>query len=199
MDSLDNKVIARIYGKGRGWSFSKIEFNDLAAQSTVGSILYRLEKKGTISRVIRGIYYYPKESTLVNENIPVDIPMVAEAIARKFDWEIIPSGETALNILGLTNQVPAKYTYMSNGKSNQYKIGKRELEFKKMMMKESNFKHSESNLIVQALRALGKENLSQEYLLKIRNSIAHGKHSLILKDTKSATGWIYEAIREVCK
>ncbi len=87
---------------------------------------------------------------------------------------------------------------MSNGKTIKYKIENRELEFKKTLMKESNFKHSESNLIVQALRALGKENLSTETLNKIRNSINKTKYSLILRDTKSATGWIYEAIREIC-
>jgi hypothetical protein len=198
MQSTENKIVARIYGNGRGWVFSKIDFSDLGGLSTIGWSLSRLEKKGTICRVMRGMYYYPNVGTLIKEQLPVEIPRVAQALARKFKWKIEPSGETALNILGISTQVPAKYVYITNGRSKIYQIQKRELQFKKGMLKETSFKHAESSLLVQALRAYGKENLSTENLIKFRNAINPLKFSQIVKDTRSVTGWVYQAIQKIC-
>ena len=74
MESIENKVISRIYGHGRGWAFSQIDFVDLGKRSTIDWVLYRLEKRDTISKVLRGVYYYPDESLLLKEQLPVEIP-----------------------------------------------------------------------------------------------------------------------------
>lgn len=198
MKSIEGKVIARIYGYGRGWVFSQIDFADLGGRSILDWVLYRLEKRGTISRVLRGIYYYPQESTLLKEVLPVEIPRVAQALARKFKWHIEPSGETALNILGFSTQIPSKYVYITNGRSKIYKLQKRELQFKKGMLKETNFKYPESAHLVQALRALGKENLTTENLEILRAAIDPSKYLLIKKDVRSVTGWIIKAIQKIC-
>ncbi len=60
MQSIDNKVISRIYGKGRGWCFTPNEFMDLGSRSSVDKALSRLTQKGTIRRLARGLYDYPK-------------------------------------------------------------------------------------------------------------------------------------------
>jgi hypothetical protein len=198
MQSIENKIVARIYGNGRGWAFSQIDFADLGGRSTIDWSLSRLEKRGTIRRLLRGIYYYPQESTLLKEQLPVEIPRVAQALARKFKWKVEPSGETALNILGVSNQVPSKYVYITNGRNKTYQIQKRELQFKKGMLRETSFKYQESAILVQALRAYGKENLNTENLNKFRNAIDLSKSAQILKDTRSVTGWVYQAIQKIC-
>lgn len=198
MQTIENKVTSRIYGHGRGWVFSQIDFGDIGPRSTIDWILTNLEKKATIKRVLRGIYYYPQNSALLNEELPVEIPLVAQALARKFSWIIVPSGETALNILGISTQIPSKYVYITNGRSVCYHIEKRELQFKKGMIRETVFKHHESALIVQALRAYGKENFNDEILEKFKKTINPDKCALILKDTRSVTGWIYQAIQKIC-
>ncbi len=198
MKSVENKVISRIYGYGRGWVFSQIDFSDLGGRSTIDWVLYKLKNKGTINRVLRGIYYYPQESSLLKEQLPVEIPMVAQALARKFKWQIEPSGETALNILGVSTQIPSKYIYVTNGRSRTYKLEKRELHFKKGMLKETNFKYSESTLLVQALRSLGKENITEKNLSIFHDAIDPGKYLQIKKDTRGVTGWIYKAIQRIC-
>jgi len=199
MQSLENKIVSRIYGHGRGWVFSKTDFSDLGDHSTIDWSLHRLEKKGTICRAIRGIYYYPQESSLLKETLPVNIQQVASAIARKFNWQIEPSGETALNILGISTQVPSRYVYTTNGRSKIYEIQNRELQFKKGMMRETGFKHLESTLLVQGLRALGKENPGSENLQIIRNAINPSKYAAILKETRGVTSWIHKLIQEICR
>lgn len=199
MQSIENKIVSRIYGNGRGWVFSKIDFSDLGGFSTIDWVLYRLVKNGTIGRVMRGIYYYPQKSSLLNENLPIDIQQVARAISRRFKWEIEPSGETALNILGVSTQVPSKYVYITNGRSKKYTIQNRELQFKKGMLRETGFKHIESTLLVQGIRGLGKENITDENISTIKNAIDRSKSKAILKETSSVTSWIYNVIQKICR
>ena len=198
METLEYKVLSRIYGNGRGWAFSQNDFADIGTRSTIDSALSRLEKKGTIMKIMRGIYCYPHESSILNKKIPADVPKVAQALARKFGWKIFPTGEIALNYFGLSTQIPAKYVYITNGVSRSYKVSNQELRFRKLL-KESAFKHHESAILVQAIRALGKEYLTKDNFEKIREKIPATKYSLILKDTMGVAGWMYEAIREICK
>ena len=125
MQSIENKVINRIYGNGRGWSFSKKDFLDLADDGAIRLSLMRLTERGTIRRVIRGIYDYPRFSELLQETMGSDLDQIAHALARKFGWRIQVSGNTALNLLGLSTQVPAQAVYLSDGPSKTYEIGKR--------------------------------------------------------------------------
>ena len=198
MQSVDNKVVTRIYGHGRGWVFTQVDFADLAPRETVDWVLHTLEKRGTIRRVIRGVYDYPETSKLLNEVLPPDMGGLAGALARKFGWRIAPSGETALNMLGLSTQVPARYVFMTNGRSSTYKVGNRELAFKRSSLKESGFALPESTLLVQALRALGKDPLTPEQAGRIRQALGRTSCRRILRDTRSATGWIHKLIRQVC-
>ena len=96
-----------------GSLFSINELVNYASYDTAKNILQRMEKNGEIVRVIDGIYSKPKFSKLLNKNVPSSIPDVANKIAEKFAWNIIPSGDIALNMLHLSTQVPACYEYLS--------------------------------------------------------------------------------------
>ena len=162
MQSVENKVVSRIYGRQRGWAFSRNDFVDLGGDDLIRKALSSLEGKGTIRRVLRGLYDYPRFSKLLNESMGPDFDQVAQAIARKHGWRIQPSENTALNLLGLSTQVPAQAVYLSDGPSKTYTIGNRQLIFKKRALKESGFKHRESELAVQSLKALGRDRIDSE-------------------------------------
>ncbi|HEO97871.1 MAG TPA: hypothetical protein ENO02_01070 [Epsilonproteobacteria bacterium] len=197
---LYEKVFYFISGHGRGWAFSS---NDLAHKFTrqeIDNTLSDLTKKGKIRRVARGIYDYPKYSELLQKELSPDIEQVARAYARKFNWDIEVSGDTALNVLGLSTQIVGKYIYLSNGPNKSYKLNDgRTVEFKKSALKNIGFKYKESSLIVQALKALGKEHITDKVIDKIREQIDEKMYDKILKDTKTATSWIYETIKQICQ
>lgn len=197
---LYEKVFYFISGHGRGWAFSS---NDLAHKFTrqeIDNTLSDLVKKGKIRRVTRGIYDYPKYSELLKKELSSDIDQVARAYARKFNWDIEVSGDTALNVLGLSTQVVGKYLYLSNGPNKSYKLNDgRTIEFKKSALKNIGFKHKESSLLVQALKTLGKEHIGESTIKKIREQVDENMYEKILKDTKTATSWIYEAIKQICR
>ncbi len=199
MYSLYDKAFYFISGHGRGWAFSA---NDLLAKFSrqqADNVLSDLLKDGKIRRVCRGIYDYPKYSEFLKQELSPDIDQVARAFARKFNWRIEVLGDTALNMLGLSTQVVAKYVYLSDGPNRSYDILGTTLEFKKSSLKNIGFKYKESSLIVQGLKTLGKERMTEEIIETIRKRIEPKMYTRILKDTQSSTVWIYEAIKQICR
>lgn len=187
-----------IAGHGRGWVFSPSDLSHKYTRQQADSTLSDLVKKGKIRRINRGIYEYPKYSDLLNQNLSPDIDQVARAYARKFNWRIEISGESALNILGLSTQVPGCYVYFSDGPNRSYDVLGTALEFKKTALKEIGFKYKESALLVQGLKALGKNHIDQDVIKKLRMHIEPKMYKKILKDTKVSKIWIYEAVKEIC-
>jgi hypothetical protein len=171
----------------------------LGPRSTVDSGLTRLYKRGLIRRVIRGVYDYPRYSELLKKTLSPDIDQVAHALARKFGWRIQPHGATAQNLLGLSTQVPAKAIYLSDGPDRSYKIGNTALVFEQTVLKEAGFKHPESQLLVQALKAFGERRITPEIISKIRDKFDQATRQKILLDTKTATGWVYATIQKIAK
>jgi hypothetical protein len=198
MQTIENKIVSRIYGHGRGWAFSANDFSADFGRSTIDWALYNLTASGTIRRVYRGIYDYPKYSELLQQQLSPDLDHVAQAFARKFNWRIQPSGDTALNLLGLSTQLPGRLVYLSDGPNRQYVISNVTLEFKKSVLKDVGFKYPESALLVQALKALGKERVNETLILKLRKQFDEAARKRVLKDTVKATGWVYDTIKQVC-
>ncbi|RBQ28756.1 DUF6088 family protein [Aliarcobacter vitoriensis] len=197
---LYNMVFYFISGHGKGWAFSSVDLIKRFDRQQIDNILSDLTKDKKIRRVARGIYDYPKYSEFLKKELNPDIDEVARAYARKFNWKIEVSGDTALNILDLSTQIQAKYIYLSNGTNRSYKLfNNMEIEFKKAPLKDIGFKYKESSLIVQALKTLGKEHITNEIIEKIRNQIDFKMYDKILNDTKTSTVWIYEAIKQICK
>jgi hypothetical protein len=136
---------------------------------------------------------------LLGAEVSPDIDQVARALARKFGWRIQPTGAAAQNLLGLSTQVPAAYIYLSDGPNRSYAINKTTLKFKHMALKEAGFKHRESALIVHALKSLGADHIEPRVISQIRRWLAPKLREKILNDTSTVTGWVYAAIREICR
>jgi hypothetical protein len=197
--SIENKAIRRIRGNGDGWAFSPRDFLDLGGRRTVDSALHRLTERGHIRRVIRGVYDHPRFSKFLGEQLSPDVDQVARALARKFRWRIQPSGATALNLLGLSTQVPARAVYLSDGPDRVYQIGNTALVFENTALKEAGVELRESGLIVQALKSLGPERITPEVVAQIRAWLPKHLRTKVLADTKTATGWAYAAIQQIAQ
>lgn len=199
MQGTNKKILSRIYGHGMGWAFFPNEFVGEFDRRQIDNALSDLSAEGKIRRICRGMYDYPRYSELLKQELSPDFDQVARAFARKFNWRIQPTGDAALNLLGLSTQVPGKYIYLSDGPNHCYVIGSYNLEFKKTALKEIGFKYRESAIVVQALKALGKERVTADLLDKIRKEFDTNLYQKILKDTKTVTGWVYDCIKAICR
>ncbi len=199
MQSIENKVFNSIKGSGRGYVFSSADFAEKYNGTTVDWVLSNFVRQNKIRRIMRGIYDFPKYSELLQQYLSPEIDKVAHALARKFKWRIEPSGDTALYLLGLSTQVPARYIYLSDGPKREYEVMGNQLEFKKIALKNVGFKYAESALLVQAIKSLGKDNISAETITKLKQKIDGKLYPKIIKDTKTVTDWIYNVIKQVCQ
>lgn len=198
MQSIDNKIYRRISGKGYLWAFSDSDFWDIAPRESARQSLIILLKSGKIRRLLRGLYDYPKFSEFLNKPVSPDLDQVAHALARKFGWRIQPSGDTALNFLGISTQVAGKVVYFSDGPDREYLIGKQPLIFQKTLLKHAASKYPETALIVQALDVLTQDRFNPEIAKKIRSHFDEAMLKKILLDARSVKGWIYDCIRIIC-
>ncbi|MFZ2656069.1 MAG: DUF6088 family protein [Victivallales bacterium] len=201
MQSIENKIYSRICGNGKGWTFSNKDFSDLGTAGAIDIALHRLIKSGKILRACRGIYYYPKYSELLKITLGPDIDEVAHAIARRSGWRILADGNTALNLLGLSTQVPTRWFYLSDGAQRhiRYKIGNSTLEFMNAPLKEASVKNHTGSLVVQALKTLGQERMTDALIRKLSTRIPPAEKKRILKDIRYVSGWIRETILKACK
>ncbi len=193
-----NDIINSIYGHGRGWVFSPNDFVAITPRSNIRIILHRLTNAGTVRRIMRGLYDYPRKSKYAEGFLSPDPEQVAQALARKFRWRIHPSGETALNFLGLSTQVPAQYLYQSDGPTRTFKWDGGKLSFKHTRRKDLAELSPKSALVVSALKALGKERIDNKVLGTLRRKISINEKKALLKETRFITGWIYDTLLKIC-
>ena len=199
MNSYLDQIKNRINDFDSRKVFINNDFLDIAGNETVRRTLNQLVSENKITRVINGFYYNPRYSELIGEYEAVSIHELALAIARKYNWNIAPYNSTALNLLGLSTQVPTHYKYISSGRYKEYKIGDTVLEFKKVNPGEIANMSLKTATVIQAIKSLGKENITNEVIQKIRENLSEKERIDLMNESKSVPAWIYEVIREICE
>lgn len=191
------KILARIYGGGRGAVFTPKDFLDLAGPETVRQALGRLARDRKIRRLLRGVYDYPAFSKLLQASASPDPHTIGRAIARAHGWTILPAGETALNLLGLSTQVPARWEYFSDGPSKRYTWSGGTLVFKHRANREITILSARTGLLVQALKTLGRERIDSHAMAVLRKQFDVRELARAVREARYATAWVYEVIRRL--
>ncbi len=190
----------RITGAPAGAAFITSDFLDIADTLTVNKALSRLSEKGTIRRIIRGVYDHPRFSNLLQEYEAPNMEQMSKAIARNFGWHVAPCGDTALNLLGLSTQVPAVWQYVSDGPYREYTVGNLQLKFKHTSNKDLAGQSYLTSLITQALKALGKDGIDDKTIRKLHMKLSsEEKLPDLLGETQRGTVWIYEVMKTIMK
>ena len=195
MDSITNQI-ETIMSDNQGKIFSINDFYDLGTKNTIKSILYRLNEENEIARLLDGLYTKPKYSKILNEYSYPDASAVAEKIADKFSWTIAPTGDTALNYTGLSTQVPNEYVYISDGAYREYLYRDKKIIFKHTTNRNITSYSKELSILIQAIKALGKDNISEEDIKKLAVFAKEIQEDLI-KDTLKLPFWIQEVLNKI--
>jgi hypothetical protein len=189
----------RVFEAPEGTVFITSDFFDIADTQVINKALSRLVAEGKLRRVIRGVYDKPWFSELLQGYAPPSISNVSKAIARNHGWRIVPCGDTALNILRLSTQVPAIWSFVSDGPYRSYSVCGLELQFKHGANRDIDGMSEKSALVAQALKALGKDNIEQKHLRRIAQVLSEQEKQALLDETKHGTSWINKAAKEICK
>ena len=199
MNSYLDQINNRIKNFDSGKVFINNDFLDIAGNETVRRTLNQLVSENKIKRVINGFYYNPRYSELIGEYEAVSIHELALAIARKYNWNIAPYNSTALNLLGLSTQVPTHYKYISSGRYKEYKIGDTILEFKKVNPGEIANMSLKTATVIQSIKSIGKESINNQVVKTIRENLPEKERTDLMNESKAVPSWIYEVIREICE
>ena len=176
--------------------FFPSSFSKFGSSSAVRQALNRLEDKGRLVRLAKGIYLYPKRHKLLGILQPT-IEEIALAISKRDKARIIPTGINALNKLGLSTQVPVNMVYLTDGTPRTIRINKRTIKFKIASPKLLSAKNETNILIIQALRELGKENIDSTILDKIKSILKEINPKEVKYDMKLAPVWISEIVDSI--
>ena len=175
------------------------DFLETSDYDSVRKSLQRLTEKGLLIRLSKGIYYYPKNDRLLGLIYP-SAEQIGNAIAKRDKARIIPTGAYAMYRLGLTTQVPTNVVYLTDGSARKVQIGKQKIVFKKTSAKNLSAKNRLSNLIIQGLRAIGKENTTQSHIIKIKKIIVDSMEmNDLYNDIRHAPVWIQKIVLEILK
>ena len=194
--SIDDQV-EQIVNKFKAGSilFSQ-DFQKLKNSGAVKVALHRLVKRGDLKRLARGIFAKPKYSKLVGEVLPTT-EAIALAIAKRDKARILPTGSYAMHVLGLTTQVPLRLVYLTDGSPRKITIGKRTIQFKKTTPKNLALKGKISKLVVQALKELGKANVTKNEIDKIQSLLKKEDRKLLKHDIALSPQWIAEIMTKL--
>ena len=163
---ITTRVQSKISSLSNGVVFASnsFRFQD-ANQNSVEKELSKLNADGVIKRFRKGIYYKPQKSTLFGDVLP-NPSAVAQAIAKLNDAHIVPDGSMALNMLGLSDQVPMKYIYLNDKLHKSEFVGNTEIVFKRINAKKLTASNKRVALVLSAIDYLGRDAFSDRNLVK---------------------------------
>lgn len=198
-ESVSGKIKQRIEQGKTGTIYFAKDFSDLGEDGLIYKALYRLDKNRFLIRITNGIYLYP----VIDKSLGILYPStdsVAKAIAKRDNARILPTGSQALNMLGLSPQVPMNVVYMTDGSPRRIAIGNRKITFKKTSPRNFEYKGKIVPLVVFALKEIGKENITSNHLEQIEKVFIKTEDiKVLLNDVNLAPAWIKKIITPIIK
>ena len=199
MNVSDNAIRERILGLERGAIFFPSDFDDIATDTAIRQTLSRMVKRGEIIRVSRGIYCYPRSNRALGlDIIPPSAEDVAQRVAERDKVKIIPTGDQALNQLGLSTQVPGNAVYITNGARKKISLGKG----RSIVFRESNefrlfdFKSKVMMLAVSAIRSIGEDKITDDIMAALKNIVRSVSEETYRHDIRLAPVWVRKKLED---
>jgi hypothetical protein len=196
MQSIVATLKKRIYSKGRGFVFTKSHFLDLGSRAAVAKALERLADAGDIRRLARGLYDYPENHPTLG-HLPPNYERIAQALAGRDNLKIQPSGAYAANLLGLTEQVPAKIVFLTDGANKIVQVKNQQIVLKRTTPKNMATAGNVSGLVIQALRYLGKDYVDDKVIRILRGKLTGADKKQLMRDFRYAPAWIGSIFKQL--
>lgn len=198
MASIEDNILTAIQAKGRGSIFFPSDFTSYGEVKAVGKSLERLTAKGNILRLARGIYIYPEIDTVLGLGVLMpSIEQIAETIARRDKARIVPTGIYAMNKLGLSTQVPMNVVYLTDGAPRKISLGNgRSIQFKYTTPRNLAFTNPLAMLVTFALKEVGKDNVTEDIIQRIKSVLQKERKENILADEALMPAWIRNITRK---
>ena len=188
--NLMDKVRRRLRTQGPGSLFGTADFLDLGTRAAVDQALCRLTREGVLRRLRRGIYDYPQAHETLGILLTPSPEAIASAMARGKRSELQVSGAQAANLLGLSEQVPARVVFLTDGASGSVQVGNQTIQLRHAAPRSMQAAGKISGTVIQALRYLGKNNVTPEVIAQLQSRLSAKDKKALSKDVLLAPGWM---------
>ena len=195
---IDSQILRRIKRWGPGSVFTPADFVDLGGRAAVDQTLSRLARGKALRRLARGVYLYPQQHPALGELQP-SAETIAKAIAGRDRTRLQPSGAYAANLLGLSEQVPMKVVFLTDGPSRLVRVGPMTIQLRRTTPRNMAAAGRLSGLVIQAFRHLGKDHITPERIAHLKRSLPAPKRHELARDLSLAPSWMHPVLRELAK
>lgn len=176
---LSQKILRRVRARGRGkWVFTAKDFLSVGSRAAVDQALCRLARASVIRRIARGVYDLPRTVPRIGPVSP-NATVVAKAVARQTHSRLQPSGAAAANALGLTTQVSAQATFLTDGPSRRVQVGRLPVVLRHSRPSTMLYSGKPAGMVIVALDHLGRRNVTQDVISRLSTTLSEvDKHRL---------------------
>lgn len=196
MQALEDRIISRVYGRGRGSVWTPTDFADLGERPAIAKSLSRMVEAGRIQRIARGLYHYPKSHPVLGSLSP-SVEAIANALKGRDQVRLLPSGAYAANLLHLSEQVPARIVFLSDGPARKVEVGKMTIELRNVTPKRVAAAGRTSGLVIEALRYLGAGKISSTQVEKLGDALSERDRKQLVDDLRLAPAWMLPTLKEI--
>lgn len=195
--SIKNNVMKSIHESQPHSIFFISDYAQFGSAETIRKILYEATITGVLEKVGHGIFIKPKISRF--GHVPVPLEKIAREIAERDKCEILPTGNTAANLIGLSTQVPMNLSYITTGSTRTIKIGERKISFRHASPKNFAAKGKVITLLIQGIREIGEENIKGTDYEAIKRFIDKQKDPYLQEDLQLAPAWMQRIIKKLIR
>ena len=194
--SIDSAVLRRIRRMPPGTIFTPRDLADLGSRTAVASALTRHTRTGAIVRAARGLYQVPSTDPLLGDIKPTP-DAIAKTLGGRDRIRLQPAGAYAANLLGLSNQVPLKLVYLTDGTARRLRIGRQQIILRRTTPRNMATAGRVSGLVIQALRHIGRDQVDNRTIAHLRRHLSGKDRAQLKRDAHLAPAWVAELLRAI--
>jgi hypothetical protein len=194
--NITKAVRKRIRTRKPGWVFTPREFVRFGTRAAIDQALSRLQRRGEIRRLARGVYELPRIHPRIGTLAPSP-ESVAQAVAARTHSHILVSGAKALNLLGLSTQVPVQSLYLTEGPSRTVKIGNQTVTLKHVAPSKMLGADTEAGIVLQAVRSYGQKRMHEIPVEALAGKLPRAVKSAVKRLAPAAPAWTHPVLQQI--
>ncbi|MBU4460198.1 MAG: hypothetical protein KJ579_06495 [Verrucomicrobia bacterium] len=195
-NSTADRIWRRVRKAGHDTVFYAAQFLDMDTRTAVDKALSRLVASGVLRRLARGLYYQPRQHPVLGEILP-PVEAVAQALAARDRVRLQPFGGHAANLLRLSDQVPARVVFLTDGKPRKIRYGRQVIELRRASPRMMAAAGRMTGLVIAGLRFVGKANITPERVVHLRKLLSKEDRRRLREDLALAPAWMHPHFRAI--
>ena len=195
-DSTADRIRRQVEKAGPDAVFHAGQFLELASRDAIDKALSRLVESGFLKRLARGLYHQPRAHPVLGEILP-PVEAVAKALADRDHVKLQPFGGYAANLLRLSEQVPARVVFLTDGKARKIRYGNQTIELRRASPRMMAAAGRTTGLVIAAFRYIGKDHITPARVAHLRELLSPEDRRRLLEDLPLAPAWMHPWFKSI--